>query len=552
MSQFAGDLRRLREKAGSPPYRELSKRAHYAASTLSDAAGGRKLPTLAVTLAYVRACEGDLAEWEERWYGTAATNRAPEPEKIDEEIPYPGLDAFGVHQAGYFFGRERLVEELSRLVTERRLLAVSGASGSGKSSLLEAGLIAGVRRSGGDRTILRLTPGPHPLRESAIQLAAVSGGSAVRLHGELKVDPAGLHLRVRQFLARRDADAELLLVVDQFEEVFTRCRTVEERDAFVAVLLHAVQEPDSRTRLVVGVRSDFIGHCGRYPALAAALRPGNRVDTGPMTAEQLRSAIMRPAIAAGHQLEGALVATIMAETAGGHGVLPLVSQAMRRTWQRPHGATLTLAAYQAAGGMTRALADTAEEVFGELDELGRQQARDVFLRLTALGTDGHDTRRRVPAHELDPAAAPVLARLIDARLVTAGADGLEFAHDALIREWPRLRSWLSTGRGALYLHRRLTEATGVWERANRDPAPLYRGSQLDEAIALAGWTRLTLREHRFLDASIQARDEETARANRSAWRLRRLAAAMVVMSGLAAASVALAVRERRQALAPCW
>ncbi|MEU3764828.1 hypothetical protein AB0E55_07155 [Amycolatopsis keratiniphila] len=530
----------------------MSKRAHYAASTLSDAAGGRKLPTLAVTLAYVRACEGDLAEWEERWYAITAMNRAPEPEEIDEEIPYPGLAAFGAHQAGYFFGREHLVEELSRQVTERRLLAVSGASGSGKSSLLEAGLIAAVRRSGRDRTIVRLTPGPHPLRESAIQLAAVSGGSAVRLHGELTADPAGLHLRVRQLLARRHADAELLLVVDQFEEVFTRCRTVEERDAFVAVLLHAVQEPDSRTRLVVGVRSDFIGHCGRYPALAAALRPGNRVDTGPMTAEQLRSAIMRPAIATGRQLEGALVATIMAEAAGGHGVLPLVSQAMRRTWRRPHGATLTLAAYQASGGITRALADTAEKVFGEFDQIGQRQARDVFLRLTTLGFDGHDTRRRVPAHELDPAAAPVVARLVDARLVTADADGLEFAHDALIREWPRLRNWLSTGRGRLYLHRRLTEAAGVWERANRDPAPLYRGSQLDEAITLAGSTRLTLREHQFLNASIQAREEETAQADRSAWRVRRLAAATVVMSGLAAASVALAVRERRQTLAPCW
>ncbi|WP_410664869.1 hypothetical protein [Amycolatopsis sp. lyj-84] len=552
MSQFAGDLRRLRENAGSPPYRELSKRAHYAASTLSDAAGGRKLPTLAVTLAYVRACEGDVAEWEERWYGTAAMNRVPETEEIDEEIPYPGPNAFGAHQADYFFGRDRLVEELSRHVTERRLLAVSGASGSGKSSLLAAGLIAAVRRSGRDRTILRFTPGPHPLRESAIQLAAVSGGSAVRLHGELTADPAALHLRVRQLLARRDEDAELLLVVDQFEEVFTRCRTVEERDAFVAVLLHAVQEPDSRTRLVVGVRSDFIGHCDRWPALAAALRPENRVDAGPMTAEQLRSAIMRPAIAAGHQLEGALVATVMAETACGHGVLPLVSQAMRRTWQRPHGATLTLAAYQAAGGITRALADTAEEVFGEFDELGRQQARDVFVRLTTLSAEDHDTRRRVPAHELEPAAAPVVARLIDARLVTAGADGLELAHDALIREWPRLRSWLSTGRGALYLHRRLTEAAGVWERANRDPAPLYRGNQLDEAIELAGGTRLTLREHQFLDASIQAREEETARAHRSAWRLRQLAAAVVVVSGLAAASVALAVRERRQALALCW
>ncbi|MBB5855659.1 hypothetical protein ACFQ05_35890 [Amycolatopsis umgeniensis] len=551
MSQFAGDLRRLRENAGSPPYRELSKRAHYSASTLSDAAGGRKLPTLAVTLAYVRACEGDIAEWEERWHGTAAVNRVPEPEETDEVIPYPGLESFGAHQAGYFFGRECLVEELSRQVTERRLLAVSGASGSGKSSLLEAGLIADVRRSGREWPILRFTPGPHPLRETAVQLAAASGGSAVRLHGELTVDPAGLHLLVRQLLAERHADAELLLVVDQFEEVFTHCRNAQERDAFVAALLHAVQERDSRARLVLGVRSDFVRRCDRYPALAEALRTGSRVDAGPMTAEQLRSAIVRPAIAAERQLEGALVATVMAEAAGRHGALPLVSQAMRRTWQRRHGATLTLAAYQAAGGMTRALACTAEEVFGEFDRLGRQRARDVFIRLTTLGADGHDTRRRIPADELDPSAGPVLTRLIDARLVTADADGLELAHEALIREWPRLRTWLSTDRGGLYLHRRLTEATALWERADRDPAPLYRGSQLDEATTLPGRAMLTLREREFLNASIEARDEENVQAHRSASRLRRLAAAVVVVSGLAAVSAALAVRERRLASALC-
>jgi len=549
MSQFAGDLRRLREKAGSPPYRELSKRAHYSASTLSDAAGGRRLPTLAVTLAYVRACDGDVAVWEERWQETVAMSSVPSPEETDEEIPYPGLEAFSARQTGYFFGREALVEQLSRELAERRLVAVSGPSGSGKSSLLEAGLIANPGRA---RIVLRLSPGPRPLRECAIQLAAVTGGSALRLHQELTADPAGLHLRVRQFLAGRGPEAELLLVVDRFEEIFTRCRDEDEREAFVAALLHAVREPDSRLRLVLGVRSDFAGRCGRYPEIAAAVSAGRRVDTGPMTAEQLRSAIVRPAITAERRLEGALVATVMAEASGQRGALPLVAQAMRRTWRQGHGATLTLAMYQASGGISRALADTAEKVFGEFDEFQRRQARDVFLRLTSPGPAGHDTRRRLPAHELDPATGAVVTRLIDARLVTADIDGLDLAHDALIRDWPRLRRWLSTDRDNLRLHRRLTEAAELWDRANRDPAPLYRGSQLDETTALAGRVMLTHREHRFLNASLQAREEEAARARSSARRFRRLTAAMAVASGLAAVSAALVVRERRQTSAPCW
>ncbi|GAB3744356.1 hypothetical protein GCM10027598_78780 [Amycolatopsis oliviviridis] len=549
MSQFAGDLRRLRERAGSPPYRELSKRANYSASTLSDAAGGRRLPTLAVTLAYVRACDGDVAGWQERWYQTVAMNSVPSPEEVDEEIPYPGPEAFSARQARYFFGREDLVEQLSRGLAERRLVAVSGPSGSGKSSLLEAGLIGDPGRG---RIVLRLSPGPHPLRECAIQLAAVNGGSALRLHQELTADPAGLHLRVRQFLAGRGTEAELLIVVDRFEEIFTHCHDENEREAFVAVLLHAVREPDSRIRLVLGVRSDFAGRCGRYPGIATALSAGHRVDTGPMTAEQLRSAILRPAITAERQLEGALVATIMAEAAGQRGALPLVAQAMRRTWQRGHGATLTLAMYRASGGISRAVVDTAEKVFSELDELRRRQARDVFIRLTTLDPVGYDTRRRLPARELDPAAGAVVARLIDARLVTADADGLELAHDALIRDWPRLRRWLSTDRDSLRLHRRLTETAELWERANHDPAPLYRGSQLDETTALAGRVMLTHREHSFLNASLQAREREAHHAHSSARWFRRLMAAMVIVSGLAAVSAAVAARERRQPSAPCW
>jgi hypothetical protein len=229
--RFAADLRQLRAKVGCPAYRELSHRAHYSAAALSDAAGGRKLPSLALTLAYVAACDGDTESWTRRWHDVAAELTAePAPDAgrggPTELAPYVGLAVFQREHADRFFGRERLVGALVDRVAHHRFVVVVGPSGSGKSSLLRAGLLHHADRMGlhgipGDPTVV-MTPGPHPLDEFAAQLAMLVGTDAGLLHSSLRADPRSLHLAVLQALVGRPGEVDVLVVVDQFEELFTR------------------------------------------------------------------------------------------------------------------------------------------------------------------------------------------------------------------------------------------------------------------------------------------------------------------------------------------
>jgi hypothetical protein len=250
LAEFATGLRRLREKAGSPGYRRLARLAHYSASTLSEAAAGRTFPTLAVTLAYVSACGGDIGEWEARWRSVAAhlaaaqsDRRDDTPTEDDQPSPYVGLAAFGVEDASRFFGRERLIDQLLATVARRRCLVVVGASGAGKSSLLRAGLLAQVRAgaltAGVSWPAVLFTPGQHPIQECAVALAGALGRSAGPLATEITADSDHLGLAVRQALHEQPDDVELLVVVDQFEEIFTLCHDREERDHFLTALLSA-------------------------------------------------------------------------------------------------------------------------------------------------------------------------------------------------------------------------------------------------------------------------------------------------------------------------
>ncbi|MFI5583536.1 hypothetical protein ACIA5G_00755 [Amycolatopsis sp. NPDC051758] len=497
---------------------------------MSDAAGGRKLPTLAVVLAYVRACDGPVTEWDERWHEAAAefARRRRSPGSAGEP-PYPGPAAFGRGDAGRFFGREDVVELLLRRLAEERFLVVSGPSGSGVTSVLQAGL------GPSGRPVVFLRPGRRPLEECAARLAALTGTPAVRLRAEFAADPGNLGLRIRQAVA----DAELLLVVDQFEEVFAAAEN--ERSWFFAALLRAAQGP---ARVVLGLRADFADACVRHPVLADAARNA-LVPLGPLTAGQVRSALVRPAADAGRGLENALVATLMAEVARQPGALPFATEALRRTWRATSGVTLTLAGYDATGGLTAALVDTAEAVYSRLTSPEKTEARDLFLRLVTFGEGTADTRRRVPSTELD---STLVERFVRARLVTADRTGLELAHDALINGWPRLRGWLATDRAALRVHRRLTEATRLWESADGEPAALYRGARLDEALKWAqrADARPNARERRFLQAGVRLRGAEEMTNRRSAVRRRRLSAAAAVSALLAAASTAAAVLQHRR------
>ncbi|HEY2672850.1 MAG TPA: helix-turn-helix transcriptional regulator, partial [Rugosimonospora sp.] len=559
LTHFAADLRRLREKAGSPPYRELARRAHYSSTTLADAAGGRRLPSLSVTQAYVRACGGDPSDWEARWHEVAAELTGPEPEdgRADAEeqrrCPYTGLAAFQPDDAERFFGRERLTGDLVARVLAHRVVIAFGASGSGKSSLLRAGLVP--KMGDGTRLTLLFNPGSHPLEECAARLAAVGGGSAAAIHRELGADPLALHLTVLQALASVSpsekaaapepgsggpGDGELLIVVDQFEEVFTLCHSQRERTAFIAALCAAAQADNSRTRVVLGVRSDFYAHCTEYPGLVEALRDAQLL-VGPMTTEELRRAVSQPALDAECTIEGALVARVVADATGQASVLPLVSHALRETWSRRRGNTLTLTGYEASGGMRHALARTAEAVYTGLTAEQQRLARGVFLRLIALGEGTDDTKRRVNRDQLDPQTGPVVDALVTARLVTLDINTVELTHEALLHAWPRLRGWIDQDRAGLLMHQQLADAAALWDREHHDPGVLYRGGRLAAAAEWAQYHREDLPADGVIARFLAASKRQESRSSR----LRT--AALIVLSVLTliasgAATVALQQR----------
>jgi WD40 repeat protein len=481
---FARELRSLRERAGSPTYRQLSAVTHYSEAALSQAASGRKLPTLQVTLAYVRACGGSEEEWERRWYATAAEETRPEQ---DVGSPYVGLTAFGQEDAERFFGRDRLIDRLTRQVRDDRVVVVVGASGAGKSSLLRAGLMPRL----GDRAVL-FTPGSAPLEECARAL--------------------------------EDATPDTVLVVDQFEEIFTLCEDRDIRRRFVDRL--------TARRVVLGVRADFYGHCTDFPALVEAMGRA-QITVGPMSTDELRAAIVQPARRIGHTVETALVAELVAHCVEQAGALPLLSHALLETWHRRKGNTLTLQGFRAAGGFEGALTRTAESVFAGLSERQQEVVRSLFLRLTAIGDGTEDTKRRISRGELDdePDAALVLEALTTHRLITVDRDRIEITHEALIRCWPRLREWLAADRDGLRAHRDLAESAAVWESLDRDPGALVRGARLG---SFRSWLDdpphpLTSREREFLTSSVTAESAELARTRKGRRRLQVLVGLLTLL-----------------------
>ncbi|MDX3227629.1 XRE family transcriptional regulator [Streptomyces sp. ME19-01-6] len=553
--EFAAGLRQLRQKAGNRPYRKLAEQAHYSISTLSSAASGQRLPTLAVTLAYVRACEGDVEEWEQRWREAAESlGEGPSALHPAEESgtasPYAGLRSFREQDAEWFFGREELVDELAERLERQRFVVVIGASGSGKSSLLRAGL---VPRLGAAATTVVLTPGPRPLEECAVRLGALTGVTPGGLYEELKEDPKNLGRVMRQITVRSDAaGGDVVLIVDQFEETFTLCPDDVERDCFIEALVTAASAEAGRCRVVLGVRADFYTYCTHNAPLVKAMRDA-QVPVGPMSLDELRRAVVKPAQRAGLSVEGALLATLTAQAHAQPGMLPLLSHALLQTWRRRRGNALTLEAFEAAGGLEAGLVRTAEEFYQRLDGEHRKLARRVFVRLTALGEGTQDTRRPARLEELEGLAeaggggiGAVLDDAAGARLLTLDRERVELAHEALIRCWPRLRGWLTEDREATRTLRQLTDAVEVWETLERDPGALYRGARLAMATGLDR-TSLSAPEREFLDASSAAQVAEHAAARRRA-RLRHQAVALLsVLLVLATTTAALAVLAQRTA-----
>jgi WD40 repeat protein/tRNA A-37 threonylcarbamoyl transferase component Bud32 len=418
--------------------------------------------------------------------------------------PYRGLMAFGSDDGDLYFGREEVVASVFARVLDGCFMAVVGASGSGKSSLVRAGLVPAY---------LGARPGP---------VAVMTPGSdpGAELERLLSTGPPSL------------------LIVDQLEEVFTLCPDEADRALFLDALMDLREA--GFTSIVVALRADFYGRCANHPRLATALAEHQHL-LGPMQSEELRRAIERPARAAGLRLEAGLIDAMLADVEGEPGALPLLSHALYESWSRRDGRVLTLAGYRAAGGVRGAIAHTAEEIFLGCSEREQVLLRALFLRLTELGEGTEDTRRRVSLDELIPGddgeVTAVLERLAGARLLVVADDSAEIAHEALIREWPRLRGWLGEDRDELRTLRQLATAARSWEESERDDADLYRGARLEAALERTGdQNELPDFQREFLAASRDAQEHELKSAQRRARRLRVLLA--VVAAALVAAVIA--------------
>jgi WD40 repeat protein len=557
---LAWQLRQVRAAGGQPSYRSMARRANYSPSTLAEAASGERLPTLDVTLAYVRACEGDEDRWRALWHETAriVADRSDEGRAQDSgECPYRGLLTFQTADAKWFFGRSRLVARLLDRIDRLPVVGVFGPSGVGKSSLLRAGLLGAVQADAATadrwRTAL-MTPTEHPLDALVAQIARIAVVEPTRLGEQLQEDPAALEIAVRGALVTGPDQTRLLLVVDQFDEVFTLCPDPAERVRFLDALLDLAVGHQRRTTVVLGVRADFLPHVARYAGLVDALSGDAQVLVGPATPDELREMIVEPAEGAGCTVHADLLTTVLADAAREPGALAFLSHALRETWQARDGARLTLAGYRATGGVRGAIAQTAERIYESLAPEQRAVARQVFLRLCTLGDGTDDTRRPINRAELDGIADPgtlaeVLAHLAAGRLVVLDAGTVDMAHEILIRGWPRLHRWLTDDRAGLAEHRRLTAAALAWEALGRDNGALLRGASLESART---WSdahpgELNRLEAEFLDASgALAADARRAAARRIRMR-RALVAVTAVLSLLAVGGGAAAVYGQRAA-----
>ena len=404
---------------------------------------------------------------------------------------------FDEPDAELFFGRESLITHLADRVTDlavdspSRFLSIVGASGSGKSSLVRAGLVIALKQAGWETRVL--TPTEQPLKMLDTALAS--------LHGNSK---------------------RILILVDQFEETFTLCRDEAARFAFIEKLLTLSQDTSGTTMVVIALRADFYSHCAQYPLLRLAVA-AHQEYIGQMNPAELRRAIEEPARQGNWEFEPGLIDTLLRDIGveGTHepepGALPLLSHALLATWERRRGRTFTLDGYRASGGVRGAIAETAESVFtDQLNQAQRNLARDVFLRLTELGEGTEDTRRRATLTELVRASEDatqlraVLNTLAEARLITLNEDSAEVAHEALIREWQRLHEWLNQDRYGLLLLRHLTEAVHGWEARNRDAGELYRGARLAQIRewASANEDHLNEAERAFLKASVEQEQQD--------------------------------------------
>ena len=593
---FGGLLRQLRAGARLTQ-EELAEAAQLSPRAVSDLERGvnrtarketAELLAVALGLAgptrelFVAAARGKVPAEE-----VLAARNGRTPSTGEKVTPYRGLDAFEEQDAAFFFGREaattELLERMSGHLQGAGLLIVSGVSGAGKSSLLQAGVLARIRGAGladapgaAQWPCLVFAPTRAPLDELALRVALLTGADAAAVRRGLDADPDGFALTARQTaLAASPAPGvlaagqrqprsqpRLVLVVDQFEQVFTQCPDEEQRRAFIAAL-HAAASvrhgPDDAPAalVVLGVRADFEVRCAEYPQLAGAVR--DRYLVMAMTERQLRMAITEPAKKAGSRVDDDLAEALLADVRTGQpgvraaGVLPLLSHALDQAWRSRTGEALTLADYERTGGIEGAVADSAQHAYDHLTPSQQAAARQVFTRLTATSSDGIDTADRATRAELtggkDPAEVCDVEAVLEAfaaeRLITLAADSVQISHEVLLTAWPLLRdTWLAETHADRIVRTRLRSVAAEWARDVRDPSYLYSGSLLEAAVRIGADPvrnpSLSQTERDFLHASGRAR-------RRTARRRRAVIAGLLALTLTAITAAGIAVRNAADA-----
>ena len=450
-------------------------------------------------------------------------------EDFHPQNPYKGLHAFQSADYRDFFGREKITDRLISRMGETgeysRFLAVVGPSGSGKSSLVKAGLIPAIWRGdlqGSEKWfVVEMLPGSHPLEELEIGLTKVAANQSHNLREQLLRDKRGL-LRTASLILPND-DSQLVLIIDQFEEVFTLIDIESERKAFLDLLHTAVTDSRSRVRVVVTLRADFYDRPLNYPEFGELVH--HRLEAVmPLAADELERAILRPAEQVGISFEPGLVSSIVADVNYQPGALPLLQYALTELFERRQGRVLSREAYQSIGGTIGALARQADELYIALNNHERELVRQMFLRLVTLGEGTEDTRRRTPRSELLAIATDsdsmddIIDNYTSYWLLALDTDPstrnpiVEVAHEALLREWEQLRVWLNKSREEIKLQRQLAAMAADWSAANREPSYLAHGSRSEQFERWAAETNLVLTpaEREYLTASVTERKRQIA------------------------------------------
>ena len=454
-------------------------------------------------------------------------------------IPTKGLRAFEEADSADFHGRNDLIKQLMERLTEdhrlQNFLAVVGPSGSGKSSVVKAGVLPKLRQGGlegsEDWFIAEMVPDINPIRELEEALLSIATQSVDNLNETLNSgDERALINAVRQVLPD---GSKLVLMIDQFEEAFTMVADEEQRATFLNLIIACANDLDSPVQIIVTLRADFLDQPLAYPGYGELIRHRTEFVL-PLSADELEQAIVAPAERVGLSVDPNLVAAIVADISEEPGALPLLQYALTEVFTRRQGITLTLDAYLESGGALGALARRAEELFEGMDEASQAATRQLFLRLVTLGEGTQDTRRRVNWTELTaiahnhPEVLDVQDQYVRYRLLTTDRDPqtreptVEVAHEALIREWQRLRDWLNNSRDAIRTQRRLSAAAQEWRKSGRDKGFLMTGAQLEQ---MDDWAKdtdvaLTDEERAFLAASVV--QKRTLDAREKERRLRRI------------------------------